>query len=139
MTKLLVRSVVVLTLAFVLCFSAAAESSVDTQQMEPFYTGIASMQPSVIISSSGSANCLDKVLMKSGYTDDVTWTLQHQVGNSWVSNMHWSASGKTQINLNKNYFVTKGYTYRLKTVAVVYNSNGSVVETATKYSSSVKF
>lgn len=43
------------------------------------------------------------------------------------------------INLNKNYFVTHGYTYRLKTVATVYNSNGGVVETATKYSSSVNF
>ena len=138
MLKLLTRSVALLAVTLTLCFSVVA-GAVDIQQMEPFYTGIASMQPSVVISSSGSANCLDKVLLKSGYTANVTWTLQRQVGNTWVSNVNWSGSGKTQINLNKNYFVTHGYTYRLKTVATVYNSNGGVVETATKYSSSVNF
>ena len=96
MLKLLTRSVALMAVTLTLCFSVVA-GAVDTQQMEPFYKGIASMQPSVVISSSGSANCLDKVLLKSGYTANVTWTLQHQVGNTWVSNVNWSGSGKTQI------------------------------------------
>ena len=78
MLKLLTRSVALMAVTLTLCFSVVA-GAVDTQQMEPFYKGIASMQPSVVISSSGSANCLDKVLLKSGYTANVTWTLQTSV------------------------------------------------------------
>lgn len=93
----------------------------------------------VEISTSGRAKCSDTVRLKNGYTASVTWKFQILSGTQWVTKATWTASGSGTLYLDKGYNVTQGSQCRLYTSVVVYNSNGTVVETPTKTSNTASY
>ena len=111
----------------------------DTSQIQPAYVGVTSVSPKLNINTSGAATCVNVIKIKTGYSVTATLELQHQEGSKWIPNQSWSASGKSMVRFDRIYYVNHGYTYRLKSVVIVYNENGTLEETVTTYSATVNF
>ena len=82
---------------------------------------------------------MGKTITMTGYKAHVTVELQKYI-KSWTKFDSWSttsASGVAQIE--KNCYVDKGYSYRLKVTHKAYDSNGKTVETIVKYSNVVEY
>jgi len=52
-------------------------------------------------------------------------------GSAWTTLKNWTASGTTYASLNKVWAVNSGYKYRVYATFRIYDSNGTIVETAT--------
>lgn len=57
----------------------------------------------------------------------------------WDVVKSWSKYGSSTITLEKEWYVTYGYAYQLRSVIYVYDSNGMLGETTTAYSTIVQF
>jgi hypothetical protein len=91
------------------------------------------------ISSNGYADCYSRVsLTYSSDTVTLTMELQKQNGSAWNKVNSWNTSGSGTVSLGKGCYVNSG-TYRVKATAQVYNSSGSLIETATAYSITVNY
>ena len=117
-----------------LCFSASAAESEQT--VEPRYTGISTFTAALILNSSGTAQCSStSTLSRSIYTQTLTMRLQRSVNQSvWTTLQSWSDTGGFNISLNGSRSITHGYYYRLYCTANVYNSDGSLYGSNTKFS-----
>ena len=114
-------------------------SAVTADPIQPMYIGIVSLFPHVTISSSGVITCSDTVILKNGYSADVTWELNYGSGGNLSNRLTWTASGSRNISLSKERYASRGYSYQLKTSAKVYDSSKNCVETAVKYSPVVSY
>ena len=56
----------------------------------------------------------------------------------WTTIMDWSDSGR-RVSFDKGQFVSRGYDYRLKISADIYDSDGELVEDGTSYSTIESF
>lgn len=129
------RSAISLLVVFCVMFVSipiAKAAVVEPLPVEPMYTGISGIKPSLTISSSGYASCVDTVKLRVGYSADVTWELQRssKTANTWTTQMTWKDSGSGVLSLSKHQFVTSGYKYRLQASVDVYNSDGARVESS---------
>ena len=89
----------------------------------------------ISISDSGCAQCVGQVeLRDSSYEIDLAVELQRNNGWSWSTIKSWSASGTGVVSLDKEWYVSSGYTYRVYASAEVTAPDGTVVETVPKYS-----
>lgn len=104
------------------------------------YTNITSFAVSFSMSSSGLASCYTTIKL-SNSTDsvDLTMELQQKNGSSWSTIKTWTTTGSKTVSLDKSWFVTSGYTYRIYVTADVSDSSGSAEETATLNSSTVSY
>ena len=111
---------------------SSAFTSVQDEVLQPRYTNIRSLTASLEISKSGCASCYGKVVLtKSTDTVDLTMELQRSRDDtSWDTVKTWDTSGSGTIYLDKDWYVTSGYSYRVHVTAEVYSSNGTLVETA---------
>lgn len=136
MKRYIVRSIT----AFIAALCLLTASFTAGAAGQPRYIGIARLTPELIISSSGRSNCTATVKLERGYTADVTMKLEYSIDkDTWYQETSWSASGSGIIDINKTYFVSSGYYYRVAVTANVYNNNGQLVENPTKYSPTVKY
>lgn len=137
---------IILILATVTLFNsnvfAETVSSINTNNSQ--YTEIMPQNIAIIdhsrIStiSSGTANCYGYTKTQSGYSAKVTVELQRK-GTTWTTIKTWTASDSAKAVVDETYSVSRGYSYRLKTTHYALNSNGSVVESTVKYSSTVSY
>ena len=102
------------------------------------YTAIRSLTADLTISSGGYASCLGDCTVRSEYDAEVILELQQKKGSSWTTIMDWSDSGR-RVSFDKGQFVSRGYDYRLKISADIYDSDGDLVEDATSYSTIESF
>lgn len=129
-----------LSMLLALCCITATLSTATATAIEPRYTGLFGAAVSLDIASGGKSTPAVAVTLRNGYTADVTLTLQRSSnGYSWSSVKEWSDSGSTLVSIEKTYYVTSGYDYRSKCTVIVYDSNGSIVDNVTKYSSTVSY
>ena len=133
------KKAAILIAALILFQAIPMASATDGGSIQPWYIGVSSMMPNVEISTSGRAKCSDTVRVKNGYTASVTWKFQILSGTQWVTKATWTASGGGTLYLDKGYNVTQGSQCRLYTSVVVYNSNGTVVETPTRTSNTASY
>ena len=94
-------------------------------------TYISTYDYNLVINSSGLASCGASVSAYPG-TDKVKISMYLQRYNSgWSTVQHWTkeAAG-TYVSLAKNYYVTKGYNYRL--LVYFYAYEGSAVESLSR-------
>lgn len=129
----------VLCAATVLPISASDVSSKDELHgmYSARYQGLSRLGADLSI-SSGSATCTGTATTVSGYTCDATLRLQRYTNSKWKNVKTWTLSGKTN-RFSETYYVTSGYEYRLEITADVYNSSGTLVDTATVYSNQVNY
>ena len=92
----------------------------------------------LIILGSGTT-ALDLVTIKTGYSANITWTLQGGSGREFKPIATWTSSGGTRHPLDASRIADKGSSYRLKTSIKVYNSSGTLVDDEVKYSSVVTY
>lgn len=70
-------------------------------------------------------------LTNPSYTADLIMELQHSSnGRDWDTVKSWDTSADGLVSLEKNLYVSPGYSYRIYATADVYTSSGTFVESA---------
>lgn len=120
--------------------SAADLSEYEQIIIVPQYLRINTLNPDLTISSSGrSTSSCTTSLKNTTDTCELTMTLQKKSGSSWSTVKSWTKSGSLSLGIEQDWYVTAGYSYRVKVVAKIYSSSGTLVETVTEYSNTVAY
>lgn len=117
-TRCVSLSLVLACIVATLCIGASATEIV------PRYSGIIAINADINVSSSGRADCYGYVMIKDGYSAELTVALQRD----GVTLKSWSDSGSDEVEIEKPYYVTPGHDYQVIVTAVVRNSGGGIVE-----------
>lgn len=124
-----------IVLALVICFTAVpfeASAMVETpvtDQVEPRFVAINSIYSLLKIEeSSGIATCVGEACAKEMVPVEVVVQLQRLEDGVWNTLYTWSNTGTLFASMSGNYCVPRGYTYRTKTIAFVYDNDGNIVE-----------
>ena len=132
---------VVMSLLLVLSFvgTAFAASYASPDIIEPMYTHTQKIE--ALLSLSGStASAAGRITPSGSYDSKVTVQLQRGKDNKWTTIATWTGScdsGTSKVGGEKA--ITKGYDYRVKVTGRVYDSDGKLAETVTKYSSTKSY
>ena len=126
-----VHTVIALLLA--VCFvggvSAPSFAAMPEDTVQPCIVGASGVDAGLSISSSGQATCVGRVSLRSGYKASLTLYLQKSSdGKTWKTQKTWTGSGSA---ISKTQYVSSGYKYRTRLTAKIYNSSGTLVDTAT--------
>lgn len=109
----------------------------DETPISPLYTGVATVTRSIDVSSGGCATCYGRIVVRSGYTADMELELQLSSDDeSWSTIKSWTNSGSGTLTLDKIYFVSSGYYYRVICTADIYDSDDNFVEAIAEASGS---
>jgi len=133
--------VLMVILAAVPAYGATDEvKSAGTQGgITPQYTHIATLNSGLEINSSGKAICSGKA---SAYNSSHTiiLTVELQKSGDWSNVKFWSASatGGSVARIEEDCYVARG-TYRVCTTAKVYNASGTLLESKSIYSATIKY
>jgi len=104
------------------------------------YSHISSVSANINITSAGKAMCFGQTYVtSSANTATVTVSLQQNSGGTWSTIKSWSNSGSGTVTVDKEWYVLSGYSYRVFVSVSVYNSNGTLLESASLYSMTVKY
>ncbi|MCR5736969.1 MAG: hypothetical protein K6G64_04890 [Eubacterium sp.] len=106
------------------------------------YTNLSLISAGLTINSSGLAVCTGTVTMKKNYDSRLYIHLyKSSSSGAYTKIKSWaqSFSGTGVKSLTKSTNVSKGYTYKIKVEVRIYNSAGTVIETAEKWSSNVVY
>ncbi len=124
-----------IVLALVICFTAVpveASAMVETpvtDQVEPRFVAINSIYSLLKIEeSSGIATCVGEVCAKEMVPVEVVVQLQRLEDGMWNTLYTWSDTGTLFASMSGNYCVPRGYTYRTRVTAFVYDSDGNIIE-----------
>lgn len=123
-------------LCLVLCMTIMAVvtvvSAAEGGEIMPRFVGIDAQVANLTINEYGRASCGCSVLIDTGYSVDVTMTLE-QDGSAIKS---WTGSGSSgsRVDLSKAYYVTKGHDYQVIVTTRVSTSGGSYLCTYTEES-----
>lgn len=133
-----------LALAAPLCLSLALTTpqalAADISQPEttilelsPRFEHFAQIAASLSISSLGRASCGASVYIYDiydGYDSRMTMVLQRYEDSGWVDIKDWSQdfTGSGTKMMDKGYYVSSGYRYRMTVTAEIFNSSGKVIE-----------
>ncbi|NTV91486.1 MAG: hypothetical protein HGA22_14190, partial [Clostridiales bacterium] len=96
------------------------------------YVALTQISAYLSISTSGCTTCSGTVVpSSSSYTSTITVSLQKYSTSGWSVIKSWSGSGTglAGASAGGNYYVSTG-TYRVCSTANVYNSSGTLLETA---------
>lgn len=117
--------------------SAVTTEEHQVMTIEPRYTGVVRLTCTLDI-VGGNAECTGKATMKSGYTSEITLTLQQcSSDGKWSDISSWDGVGDE--NLVRHYAVRPGYDYRVRLTAKVYDDAGKYVATYGNTSDMVSF
>ena len=141
------KKIISVVLIFVVL--AAGTVSVSAVDSEPVaadvislkFIGITLLTASLSIDSWGCATCSGKVIPSSStYTSYLTVCLQKYVSGNWTTIRTWSSSnaGLSGVNISGYYYVPSGI-YRACSIARIYSSSGTFVDSATVYSAMKKY
>lgn len=115
---------------------AETADSKNIFEMEPDYIAIVLSLNNLTLNSGGRLTCEGETGVQEGYTAGVKMELQ-QLSEDWTTIKTWEdISDDENMYLYKEWYVVKG-TYRLKTTHTALDSSGDVIETVTKYSTTV--
>ncbi len=119
--------------------NAGIESPGTQGVITPQYTYISTLTPGLEVNSSGKAICSG---MASAYNSSHTTilTVELQKSGDWSTIKSWSASstGVSLAKIEEDYYVVRG-TYRVCATAKVYNASGTLLESRSIYSSTIKY
>ncbi len=130
--------VAVVIMSLLTLFGNAARAQSATGSSDPMYENTKSVSAALSINSA-KAQCEGRTQGLSGDTKTkLALTLQKRVpGESWKPVVTWNSqgTGKSLVTIQESYPIHKGYDYRVKAVSRIVNSEGTILETVTKYSS----
>lgn len=138
MKKIYTRvSALILAVCCMVTMTAMASSTTSGLEIQPRYIGIDSISPSLVINSTGRADCTAEVKPQKGYSVDFTVELQRD--GRGIKSWSGSVSYPDTSEAGGYYYVTKGHEYQAVITAVVKNSSGTTVSSPTVYSSTVSY
>lgn len=120
--KKTVRYSILMVLIFGMLLASITVAQAAT--IQPRYIVIRSLQATLSISEQGRASCVGQVYVTSGYTADLTVELKQD----GTTIMTWKNSGSGRFSAGGTYYVKSGHTFVVTVTAVVYDSNGHIVE-----------
>lgn len=144
-SKLLTKTCTVAILSAICCvstcvsesvapsFAAQIDNSASIQNV-----AITTTYNNLTLGSFGKLTCDGTTTTQSGYNAGVTVELQ-QYNGGWNTIKTWSDTGATYAVVCEPYYVSKGYSYRLKVTHKSYNSNWIQLESFVKYSNTVAY
>ena len=109
-----------------------AETDESITEISPRYTNISRF--TVSLTSSGSISCR---IQTSNCNYSLTIDLQQRIDGSWEDIDSWSDDGYRSGTFSTTASLERGQKYRVRAYLRVYDDNGSLIETATKYSATV--
>ena len=141
MKKSKFKRVIALITAVIMCFGMStltfAASLSEGETISPKNIAITATDNSLGWVSTGKLNCYGSTDVQSGYKAGVTVELQ-RYSSGWSTIKTWSSTGGLTAIVDKDYYVSTGYSYRLKLTHRAYDSSGTtVIETIVKYSNVV--
>ena len=119
MKKLFVK-VFTLALCMVITASITIVGAEETEVM-PRFVGVDVIVANLTINEYGRASCGCSVLIRSGYSVDVTMTLEQD----GVAIKSWTGSGSVSVDMSKPYYVTSGHDYQVIVTTRVSTAGGS--------------
>lgn len=128
----------------VICMIPSTAFAYETNQDDSIqlrYSQICYFTIDFDISSAGLASCYSHIETDTA-SNGVALNMQLQRssnGRTWSKIHEWSTDDKQTVSLDKTYYVSSGYLYRIHVTATVSNSTGRVLETATRDSSTVRY
>lgn len=127
-----------LLLTFCLLASTTSAANLNNIPVQPRFITLSILEAHLDVSFSGlsQSNCIVKP-SNASYTVMLTLELQRGGGTSFSTIKSWEDSGSGTVTLDQSWYVSRGYEYRVYVTARVYNSSGSLVETATTVSDTV--
>ena len=133
-----------LVLCMVMCMGLFAVPSFaavkpGTDVVSPQNIAIAATDNILELGSLGKLTCLGSTEVQDGYNAKVTVELQRHQNGSWTTIKTWSDYGDAFAAIEKDYYVTSGYYYRLKLTHQAYTAGGTLVETIYKYSDVINY
>lgn len=118
--KKLFKSAFALALCLVIAVTVTIVSAEETW-VTPRFVGINLQYAGLTINEYGRATCGCSVLVDSGYSVDVTMTLEQD----GVAIKSWTTSSSTNVDMSKPYYVTSGHDYQVIVTTRVSTSQGS--------------
>lgn len=120
--------------------SYASTASSSNHSITPFYDYISVVGAILNIGNNGKSISGGFVYYTGNYNSTLKIELQRRDGNRWKTVKSWEESftGKGHHSLEKEYYVTSGYTYRVLATATI-KQGTKVLETATRTSTEVKY
>jgi len=135
--KRILSFVLVITLLTVLASPVVA---VETDSgISPRFTYISKVTTGLTISNAGVATCTANGCAPGVGSVKIICRLQQYKNGAWTTIRTWTGTGTNIASIAKTVAVYSGYTYRTYTSFYAYNSAGSLLETATCYSSQVTY
>ena len=134
-TKKLIR-LFTLLVALCLIVPSASATATNEKMVQPRYTNITQFYADLELTSGWRADCYAYVKLANS-TDSANLTMELQRssnGSSWSTIKAWTTSGRGTVTLDKSYYVTSGYSYRVVATVEVYTSAGTLAETASAVS-----
>lgn len=140
-----VKKIIALALCAVMicCGGIAQAGEAGTQAAgggvsSPMYTAINSTASGLTIGTLGKAACDGATTVKPNYLAGVVVELQ-QYDGGWTTIKEWSDFDWDAALLSADWYVAKGYNYRVKTTHYAYTISGKLIEEVTKYSKTVSY
>ena len=109
-----------------------AETDESITEISPRYTNISRF--TVSLTRSGSISCR---VQTTSYDYSLTVDLQQNIDGSWEDVDTWEEDGSLTGSFSTTASLERGQKYRVRAYLRVYDDNGSLIETATKYSATV--
>lgn len=131
MKKILCALVVALTLCMTVTpiNALAATEEPFEGTIAPRFTAINSIYALLKIDEGvGIATCVGEMQAKEMVPVKVVVQLQRLESGTWNTLQTWSNTGTFYATKAGSYAIAKGYTYRTKTIAFVYDTNGNIIE-----------
>lgn len=122
-----------------LAVTTASANAVSTSTMQPSenvlandprYTNITRISSGLTISTLGRASCTGSSTLRYELDSTLTMVLQQFKNDRWTDIKEWSEnySGSGPKLMDKSWYVSKGYRYRMVTTIKIYE-DGEVIET----------
>jgi len=147
MKKSNVKKVIATLMAVMMCLCVSnifvlaknAKSSNDGVVITPRNIAIIATDNSLTLGTLGKLTCFGSTDVQYGYEAEVIVELQ-QYNGGWGTIKTWSARRSSSSAVDEDWYVSKGYSYRLKLTHKAYNPGAtSPIETIPKYSNVVQY
>lgn len=145
MRKRLLKKALSLLCSFILIYCSsigvlAYETITENKQIpaEPKFIALNLAMADLNINSTGKAICTGHVLFDSGYSLDLELILQRDEGE-WINKKTWEYSSSVGIYVEEEWYVTRGYDYRVEVKATLKTASGLEIESTTVHSEVISY
>lgn len=110
----------------------------ESDIISPQNIAVSAIDNRLTVDDYGKSTCYGKTSVQYGYIAGITVELQ-QYNGGWSTIQTWNNSGGTTSSIREDWYVEKGYSYRLKLTHKAYNSSWTQIESFNKYSNVVYY